>query len=94
MHDKHAHISGSTIHFEFRGKSGIEHEIDLTEPRLAAIVRKCQDLPGQQFFQYVDADGTFRHMDSADVNQRVGGSGSSITTATTWPSLHVVSRNV
>src|SRR5437870_13832181 len=57
MQDKHAHVRGEKIRFEFRGKSGIEHEIDLEDARLARIVSQCQDLPGQELFQYVDEDG-------------------------------------
>jgi DNA topoisomerase-1 len=68
MRDKHAAVSGSKIHFEFCGKSGIEHEIDLTDQRLAAVVQKCQDLPGQRLFQYVDGDGEVRDVGSGDVN--------------------------
>ena len=50
-------IRGATVHFEFRGKSGKEHAIDLDDRRLAKIVKQCQDLPGQELFQYVDDDG-------------------------------------
>src|SRR5216117_1159886 len=45
LKDRHARINGSRIRFEFEGKSGIEHEIDLNDPRLAKIVKQCQDLP-------------------------------------------------
>jgi DNA topoisomerase I len=68
MRDRHAQIDGSTISFEFSGKSGIEHEIDLTDRRLARIVKQCQDIPGQQLFQYIDDDGTRQAIDSDDVN--------------------------
>ena len=57
LHDEHVEINGGLIRFEFRGKSGIEHEIDLNDRRLAKIVRQCQDLPGQELFQYLDEDG-------------------------------------
>jgi DNA topoisomerase I len=68
MRNKHARVKGEKIRFEFRGKSGIEHEIDLADPRLARIVRQCQDLPGQELFQYLDDDGKVRDIGSADVN--------------------------
>jgi DNA topoisomerase-1 len=68
MKDKHAEVKGERIRFEFRGKSGIEHEIDLEDQRLARIVRQCQDLPGQELFQYVDEDGLVCDIDSDDVN--------------------------
>ena len=53
MRDRHARVRGSKICFEFRGKSGIEHEIDIHDARLARIVGECQDLPGQELFEYV-----------------------------------------
>ncbi len=68
MRDRHADIEGSTITFSFAGKSGVDHEIELKDRRLASVVRKCQDLPGQQLFQYLDDDGNRQTVDSADVN--------------------------
>ncbi|HEX3703156.1 MAG TPA: hypothetical protein VHU82_07495 [Vicinamibacterales bacterium] len=68
MRDQHARIEGATVHFEFRGKSGIEHAVDLHERRLARIIKACQDLPGYELFQYVDRDGRREVIDSADVN--------------------------
>src|SRR5690606_5856796 len=54
MQDKHAKVNGSTVPFEFRGKSGKHHTIDISNKRLAKIVKRCQDLPGQDLFQYLD----------------------------------------
>jgi DNA topoisomerase-1 len=71
MRDQHAKIKGTTVHFEFRGKSGIEHTVDLHDARLAKIVKACQELPGYELFQYVDDDGTRQTVDSADVNAYV-----------------------
>ncbi len=71
LQDKHARVNGSKIRFEFKGKSGVEHDIDLTDPRLARIVKQCQDLPGQELLQYVDETGTVRDIGSADVNQYI-----------------------
>lgn len=68
LQDKHARIRGSTIRFEFKGKSGVDHDIDLTDPRLAQIVKQCQELPGQELLQYVDDDGTVCDIGSSDVN--------------------------
>jgi DNA topoisomerase-1 len=61
-------VNGSKIRFQFRGKSGVEHAIELDDARTAAIVRRVRDLPGQELFQYVDEDGTQHSVDSADVN--------------------------
>ena len=68
LRDKHAKINGGTVEFKFRGKSGVKHQIDLDDPRLARIVRKCQDLPGEQLLQYVDDEGNVRDIGSGDVN--------------------------
>jgi DNA topoisomerase-1 len=68
MLDRHVTVSGSRIHFQFRGKSGKHHFIDLKDPRLAKIVKRCRDVPGQQLFQYLDADGKRHSIKSDDVN--------------------------
>lgn len=68
LRNRHVDVTGSKIVFEFRGKSGIEHEIDLRDERLARIVRQCQDLPGQELFGYVDDAGEPRDVRSTDVN--------------------------
>jgi DNA topoisomerase I len=69
MRDQHAEIEGSKVRFEFNGKSGINHEIDIRDPRIAKIVGQCQDLPGQELFQYVDDQGGVRDIGSTDVNE-------------------------
>lgn len=68
MRDRHVQVSGSTVRFRFRGKSGIFHEIGLDDRRLARIVRNCRDLPGQDLFQYLDEDEQPQTINSADVN--------------------------
>lgn len=68
MHDDHVEVSGSTVRFEFRGKSGKEHSIDLRDRRLAKIIKKSQDLPGEHLFQYRDENGMIRAVTSTDVN--------------------------
>ena len=68
MRDRHVDVSGATLKFEFRGKSGIAHAIDLTDRRLAHIVKQSQDLPGYELFQYVDEQGGRHSIDASDVN--------------------------
>jgi DNA topoisomerase-1 len=68
MRDRHAKVVGEKIHFEFRGKSGKTHEIDLKDPRLAKIVRATQELPGQDLFQYLDEYNQPQKIGSGDVN--------------------------
>lgn len=66
--DRHAIVDGAKIRFEFRGKSGKDHVVDVDDVRLARIVQQCQDLPGQRLFQYDDASGARHHIASEDVN--------------------------
>lgn len=68
LRDQHVSINGSKVQFQFRGKSGVRHSIDLDDRRLARIVRRCQDLPGQELFQYLTDDGQVQDVGSADVN--------------------------
>jgi DNA topoisomerase-1 len=69
LRDRHVEIDGGLIRFKFRGKSGVVHEIDVRDRRLAKIVQACHDLPGQELFQYVDDDGEIRDVESDDVNE-------------------------
>ena len=68
LRDHHAKFSRGKIRLEFRGKSGVEHEFEVGDPRLAQIAKKCQDLPGQELFQYLDEQGVARDIGSTDVN--------------------------
>jgi DNA topoisomerase I len=68
LRDRHATIAGSQIRFRFRSKSGVMHESGLRDRRLATILRHCQELPGQELFQYVDAEGVVHDVASEDVN--------------------------
>jgi DNA topoisomerase I len=69
MRGRHVHVDGSKITFKFQGKSGVRHTVDLQDRRLAKIIRRCQDLPGYELFQYVGDDGETHSVDSADVNE-------------------------
>lgn len=68
LRDRHVRIRGRRVQFSFAGKSGIRRSIALTDRRLARIVKRCQDLPGQLLFQYVAENGRTRSVTSADVN--------------------------
>jgi len=68
LQDRHAKVSGGQVHFRFKGKSGVAHEIELNDPRLAKIIRKCQELPGAELLQYVDEAGEVKDIGSGDVN--------------------------
>jgi DNA topoisomerase-1 len=69
LRDDHAEIEGTRVRFTFRGKSGKEHEVGIRDRRLASVVRRCQELPGQELLQYVDDDGEVRDIASDDVNE-------------------------
>jgi len=69
LRNKHVSVKGATVTFDFKGKSGIEHTIDLHDRRLAAIIKRCQDLPGYELFQYIDPEGNRRSVDASDVNE-------------------------
>jgi DNA topoisomerase-1 len=71
MRGKHVDVEGQKISFRFRGKSGKDHVIDVKDRRLAAVIRRCQELPGQELFQYQDEDGGVHGIESADVNAYV-----------------------
>ena len=68
MKNRHVKVKGTQLRFRFRGKSERQHEVEVSDPRIAKIVSKCQDLPGQDLFQYVSDDGEVRDVTSQDVN--------------------------
>jgi DNA topoisomerase-1 len=68
LRDHHADFDGGTVRFHFRGKSGVRHRVAVNDRRLARVVRRCQEVPGQELFQYVADDGTHHTVGSADVN--------------------------
>jgi DNA topoisomerase-1 len=87
LQDRHAKITRGKVKLEFRGKSGVEHEFEVNDPRLAYIAKKCQDLPGQELFQYVDAGGKVCDIGSTDVNdylREISGSDFTAKDFRTW----------
>ncbi|SRR5579884_1128343 len=68
MREDHVEVEGASIHFQFRGKGGKQFNLDIKDRRLARIVKKCQDLPGQELFHYIDSDGHASVISSEDVN--------------------------
>ena len=68
LRDRHARVRGSTVRLIFRGKSGKEVDAEVTDKRVARVVKQCQELPGQDLFSYVDANGERRTVTSQDVN--------------------------
>lgn len=68
LRNRHVQVTGATLKFKFRGKSAKAHEVEISDRRLAAVVKRCQALPGYELFQYLDDEGQHRSIDSADVN--------------------------
>lgn len=68
MRNRHVDVDGSAIIFHFNGKSGVKHEVDVHDRRLATIMKRLRDMPGQHLFQYTDDNGDLQTVDSDDVN--------------------------
>jgi DNA topoisomerase I len=69
LRDRHVRVKGGTLSFQFRGKSGIRHSVDVDDRRLAHIVKQCRELPGHELFQYVDSHGKVQSVGSGDINE-------------------------
>ena len=95
MRDRHARIEGGTVQFSFLGKSGVRHTVELNDRRLARIVKRCQDVPCQELFQYVDEKGDHHTIDSADVNDylhRIAGQEFTAKDFRTWAGTVLAAR--
>ena len=66
---RHVTVSGAKLRFEFRGKSGVPHTVAVNDRRIARIVQRCQELPGQELFQYLDGEGRRQSVDAGDINE-------------------------
>ena len=87
LQNRHATVVGSTVRFAFRGKSGKDHNVRVTDRRVAKIVRRCLDIPGQELFQYLYDSGARRAIDSADMNdylQAIAGDSFTAKDFRTW----------
>ncbi len=68
LHDKHVKIDGAEISFSFKGKKSVQHDVKMNNKKLAAIIKQCREIPGKELFQYYDADGNRKPIDSGMVN--------------------------
>jgi DNA topoisomerase-1 len=68
LRDRHVKVKGSKLTFQFRGKSGVNHDIALHDRRISQVIKRCQELPGQELIQYLDETGEPRDVTSDDVN--------------------------
>lgn len=69
LRNRHAKVRGDQISFKFRGKSGVENIIEVSNPTIAKTIKKCIELPGYELFQFIDDTGARHVIDSADVNE-------------------------
>jgi DNA topoisomerase-1 len=69
LRNRHVRVDGGAVEFHFRGKSGVYHDIKVDDRRLARVIARVRDLPGQELFQYLDDEGNRHAVDSADVNE-------------------------
>lgn len=93
----HVTVEGDDLRFSFRGKSGVRHTITLSDRRLARIIQRCQDLPGQELFQYLDADGHRQAVSSGDVNEylrAIAGPGITAKDFRTWAGTMLAAREL
>jgi DNA topoisomerase-1 len=95
LRERQVRVRGSRLRFRFRGKSGVEHAIELDDRRLAGIVRRMQDLPGEELFRYLDDDRETRRIESADVNaylKEISGEDFSSKDFRTWAGTVLAAR--
>ena len=97
LQDRHVQVEGGRIRFRFRGKSGKAHSIVLSDARLARLVRRCRDLPGQDLFQYLDESGDPQPVTSGDVNEylrEISGQEFTAKDFRTWAGTLLASRKL
>ncbi|MBO0740364.1 MAG: DNA topoisomerase IB [Hyphomicrobiaceae bacterium] len=68
LKNRHVEVAGTELRFNFKGKGGKSWRLGIRDRRVAKVIRACQDLPGQELFQYIDEDGVTRNITSSDVN--------------------------
>jgi DNA topoisomerase I len=88
LRTRHAGVSEGELRLSFKGKSGVRHEVTLSDRRVAAVVRRCKSLPGQELFQYVDEDGGVHKVTSADVNDYLSETAGTRVTAKDFRTWH------
>jgi len=92
---RHVAVVGSEMRFEFRGKSGIQHAVSVTDKRIARIIQRCQALRGEELFKYLDDEGKRQEVDAEDVNkymQEVTGREITAKDFRTWAGTMLMAR--
>ncbi len=88
LRKRHVSVASGALRLRFRGKSGVAHEVGLQDRRIAHIVKRCQALPGQELFQYLDATGAAHAVGSAEVNNYLREAGGGDFTAKDFRTWH------
>src|SRR5690242_2004851 len=94
---RHVAVVGSEMRFEFRGKSGVQHAVSVTDKRIARIVQRCQELRGEELFKYIDDEGKRQTVDAEDVNaylQEVTGREVTAKDFRTWAGTMLVAETL
>lgn len=97
LRGRHVRVTGDELRFSFRGKSGVQHTITLSDRRVARIIQRCQDLPGQELFQYLDPEGVRQTVSSGDVNgylREIAGPGITAKDFRTWAGTMLAAREL
>lgn len=97
MHNEHADVEGATVRFQFKGKSGKDHEVEVEDRRVARIIRKLEDLPGQHLFEYKDENGEVHSVESSDVNdylREISGEDFTAKDFRTWEATVIVAHEL
>lgn len=68
LRNRHVKIQAGALRFQFRGKSGVHHDVAVADPKVARIIKRCMELPGHELFQYLDDDGSRHTVDSSAIN--------------------------
>ncbi|CBW76916.1 DNA topoisomerase I (EC 5.99.1.2) (plasmid) [Mycetohabitans rhizoxinica HKI 454] len=87
LRKQHLALDADRMRLRFRGKSGVEHDVDIDDPRIVRVVRRCMDLPGHELFQYVDECGERHAIGSTDINaylREISGTGFTAKDYRTW----------
>ena len=95
LRDRHVNVIGAEVRFTFRGKSGKNHSIELHDRRMARIIKRFLDIPGQELFKCVDHEGEVKAIDSADVNdylRQISGEDFSAKDFRTWAGTILAAR--
>lgn len=97
LKNKHADISKDDVHFSFKGKSGVYHDVRIKSKKVAKIIKQCQELPGQELLEYRDEEGKIKDISSQDVNdylKQITGEEITAKDFRTWAGTMLAAKNL